>query len=653
MAWQDIKVEIEFTSGVWTDVTDRCWSAKGGRGRSYELAAPNSGSMTFEFDNADGALNPDNTESPYAPNVTLFKRIRVTAAHSELYKILYTGYIERYPRQYKVKGGHFETTPLQAVDTLGFLNRVKLRPVYEQFVLNMKPSKYWPLTDRSDKGEYFDRVTGKVAREMSYGGNPKITTGESPILGDEEQNIPLFTPERPGMPNDDTPPEQFSIIRLTHGAGAEIPNFHTGAWSIMVSFFVPPSVLQIGDCVLLNISAANTGQENFIQLRAGIVLNDNLHIHLNDFIVNGAAGRTINTGRNTRDGFPHTVYLAITDSGEATWKWSFDGSTITSQTADNFNFDDIATRGTLDIGASWPVSNTNHSQAYWGYASNVVVFNRELTQTEVTDMANLANGGLLLQNMEDRIDYILRTIGQSALLGTAVGDGSTIFPGSHAGGSTAASAITDANKWELGNTYVSGDGKIVPVSRHSRLFPVAKFNLGVGEGGGTVYPITSIEMQYDATRLINDAEVSVTGGGKLTAVNQTSIDSIGRFSSSETIETVDESEALARAQYLVSTYADPETRIESIVFEPSSNPDLWELLCQLEINDTVRIEHDPRAGVAVSNKICWVESLDYSISTDGVQVKVELSPAVSENWLSLDDATLGKIGAAANNKISY
>ena len=653
MAWQDIKVEIEFTSGVWTDVSDRCWSAKGGRGRSYELASPNSGSMTFAFDNADGALNPENTESPYAPNVVLFKRIRVSAAHNELYKILWTGYIERYPRQYKVQGGHFETTPLVAVDTLGYLNRVKLKSVYEQFVLNMKPARYWPLTDRSEKGEYFCKVTGKVAREMSYGGKLKVSTSESPILGDEGQKIPFFAPSRVGMPNDDTPPEQFSIIRLTHGAGAEIPNFHTGAWSIMVSFFAPPDTLQIGDCVLLNISAANTGQENFIQLRAGIVLNDNLHIHLNDFIVNAGAGRTINTGRNTRDGFPHTVYLAITDSGEATWKWSFDGSTITSQTADNFNFDDIATRGTIDLGASWPVSNTNHSQAYRGQVSNVVVFNRELTQTEVTDMANLANGGLLLQNMEDRIDYILRTIGKSALLGTAVGDGSTIFPGSHAGGKTAAQAINDATNWELGSTYVAGDGTIVPVSRHSRLFPVAEFNLGVGEGGGTVYPITSVELSYDAQRLINDATVSVSQGGTLHAVNQTSIDAIGVFSSSETIETVDEGEALARAQYLVSSYADPETRVESIVFDPTGNSALWELLCQIELNDCVRVEHDPRAGIAVTNKLCWVESLDYSISTDGVQVKVELSPAVVENWLTLDNATLGKIGATANNKVSY
>jgi len=652
MAWQDVRVEIEFYAGSWTDVTSRVWSASGGRGRSYELASPSSGQMTFMIDNSDGALTPDNPDSVYYPEVKLFKRIRLVVAHNTLEKTLWTGYIESYPLQYMVDGAHFETIPLVATDTLGALNRVTLGRVYEQFVKNMKPARYWPLTDRTNKGEYFCQVTGKVAREMSYGGDPKVSVAQSPILGDEEASIPLFAPVRPGMPNNDTPPENFSMIRLTYGAGAEIANFHTGAWSITVSFFVPPSVLQIGDCVLLNISAANTGTENFIQLRAGTLLDDSLTIHLNDFLGHTV---TLDTNFNTRDGFPHTVYFEMSTSSENSWKYSFDGGTLTTVSAVDYNFAEIATRGTIDIGASWPVSNTNHSQAYAGFASNVVVFNKALTQTEVTNMANLANGGLLLQTIDGRIDWILRTANRSSVLGTLAGGvgGSISLQGSHAGGKTATQAITDVNSWELGATYVNGDGLIVPVARHFRSNPLPEFNIGFGASGGTVYPATGIEFEYDATHMLNDATVEVNDGGKMRAFDQTSIDANGLMAGSETIETVDESDALARAQYLVSTYGVPKLRIKTITLEPSSNPELWDLITQIEINDCIRVEHDPRAGTAVTNKLCWVESFDYNVSGDGFTVKMELSPAVIENWLTLDSATKGVIGATVNNKIAY
>lgn len=650
MAWQDVRVEIEFTTGVWTDVTSRVWSATGGRGRSYEMATPNSGQMTFHIDNSDGALTPENINSPYYPEVKLFKRIRLVVAHLGAQKTLWTGYIESYPLQYMLDGAHFETIPLVATDTLGALNRITLGRVYESFIKAMKPVRYWPLTDRTAMGEYYCQVTGKVAREMSYGGSPKISASASPILGDEGASVPYFDPPRPGMPNDDTPPENFSMIRLTHGAGAEIPNFHTGTWSMTVSFFVPPSTLQIGDCVLINIADANSAAANFIQFRAGRVQSNMLWFHLNDSI---AAITQLNTGRNIDDGFPHTLYFEMSSSLENSWKWSFDGSTLATVSSTDFNFANIATRGTVDVGASWPVSNSNHGQAYRGFVSNVVMFDRALTQTEVSNMANLANGGLLLQSVDTRIDWILRTANKSALLGTAVGPGSINLQSSHAGGKTAAAAITDVNSWELGASYVNGDGMIVPVGRHARSNPIAEYNIGVGEGGGTVYPATGIEFEYDATHLTNDVTVQVLNGAKTRAFDQVSIDANGLMASSETIETIDEADALARAQYLVSQYATPKLRVKAITLEPSTDPTLWDLITQLEINDCIRVEHAPLAGTAIVNKLCWVESVHYTVSKDGFVVKLELSPAVIENWLTLDDATKGVIGVSANNKLAY
>jgi hypothetical protein len=71
----------------WSDLSSRVqygWSL--GRGRQYELDTDEAGTWTVELANTDGALDPGNAASPYAPNVLPYRpcRIRVVLGNNLL-----------------------------------------------------------------------------------------------------------------------------------------------------------------------------------------------------------------------------------------------------------------------------------------------------------------------------------------------------------------------------------------------------------------------------------------------------------------------------------------------------------------------------------------------------------------------------------------
>jgi hypothetical protein len=81
-----VTVEIEFTAGVWTDVTayvaaeDKV-SAR--FGRSTEFDDVNAATCTLVLRNDDGRFTPDSAGSPYYPDVIEGRRLRVTVIESD------------------------------------------------------------------------------------------------------------------------------------------------------------------------------------------------------------------------------------------------------------------------------------------------------------------------------------------------------------------------------------------------------------------------------------------------------------------------------------------------------------------------------------------------------------------------------------------
>jgi hypothetical protein len=119
-----VTVEIEFTAGVWTDVTayvaaENKVSAR--FGRSTEFDDVNAATCTLVLRNDDGRFTPDSAGSPYYPDVIEGRRLRVTVTKSAVDYPLFTGSILSWEPNYAggmLSSGTVTVTANDALATL-------------------------------------------------------------------------------------------------------------------------------------------------------------------------------------------------------------------------------------------------------------------------------------------------------------------------------------------------------------------------------------------------------------------------------------------------------------------------------------------------------------------------------------------------------
>lgn len=143
-------VEIEFTAGVWTDVTGSVnlnassVTIQRGRASSVEDATP--GTLSFTLDNSDGTFTPDNPLSTYYPNVTEGKRVRVRVTKSTT-STRFVGRIATIDPEYP-QVPEDAVVRVTAVDLLGDLERYTMRPLVTEAATRQAGSvSYFPLTE--------------------------------------------------------------------------------------------------------------------------------------------------------------------------------------------------------------------------------------------------------------------------------------------------------------------------------------------------------------------------------------------------------------------------------------------------------------------------------------------------------------------------
>lgn len=171
------KLEIEFTPGVWTDVTADMepdpLTIK--VGRTSEFSAPSVGTLDgIRLNNATGRYSPlcqvlvDGTPSPYWPNVLPRKRIRYSNTPMGT---RFVGNIKGWPPFVDADGRAWVVmTGTDALDQP--LSRVTLKSPIDQEVHDSAPAASWAMTEPADS---------TVAIEGS-GGPPLMLTNEGPAL---------------------------------------------------------------------------------------------------------------------------------------------------------------------------------------------------------------------------------------------------------------------------------------------------------------------------------------------------------------------------------------------------------------------------------------------------------------------------------------
>jgi hypothetical protein len=145
-------IEIEFTDGVWTDVTSLVNVGSGAItrkvGRSTQLDTISAGSLSFTLDNPDGTFTPDNALSTYYPNVVEGKRVRWKVTEASFPFQRFTGWITQWVPE--IDGASASSVQVVATDALGHLSTRQVWGLPETEMRYDSPLVYYTLDHPTD-----------------------------------------------------------------------------------------------------------------------------------------------------------------------------------------------------------------------------------------------------------------------------------------------------------------------------------------------------------------------------------------------------------------------------------------------------------------------------------------------------------------------
>lgn len=601
------KVEIEFTAGVWTDVTA---DVRGSRvsvkyGRTTEFSDPAIAELSLELDDTAGNYTVRNTASAYYPNVQPRKRIRwsITAGP------LFTGYIKGWPPRFD---GRNRYVPIVATDRLDLLGRIQLVSVAKTAVRSLTPAVFVPLDDAAES-----RSIGTDAGEsllLGYLGvaGGKVTLGQSP--GDELHWLEPFA-SFDGHPNG-TVTDGCHYVR--------IPARWIGPTSVGIACaFKLDSSTTVTDHVLF--ATKNPA------LLSAVVYAGALQVLCGGSFVNVAVSSdTLHT-------------LVVNIDGVSTMSVYLDGALVGTAA--------VATLG----GSSDLLLAGPDGAGRWGgkFALGLaVVTGFDSTRAATYDAA--VRTGLAGEKSGDRFARLLGYAGLNwATEGNVMAGVATMGPADLAGKSVA-DALKEVATTEGGGAvaYVQPDGKVAFLDRTYRNpgSPVMTIDAEADLDGGSFAP------EYDEATVVNDVTATRPGGIPQRAIDTASVASLGVTTDSFEVPAADDAAALGLAQDRIARLAWPALRVPSLAVDmlTATTAGLYTALAALAIGARVRLSGitTTRSGSVVfplAQLDEYVEGWQIESTADSFDLVMDVTAADAPARGIWDDATNGRWQADAGS----
>jgi hypothetical protein len=210
-------------------------------------------------------------------------------------------------------------------------------------------------------------------------------------------------------------------------------------------------------------------------------------------------------------------------------------------------------------------------------------------------------------------------------------------------GQTVLDALKEAETAEQGRMFIAGNGYVTLIPRLSS-FTVAAYSTSqatFGDGSGEL-PYSDVSFSFDDRLIVNRSTVSRQNGATFTLDDTASQDSYFIRNESLSDLTVD-TDNFARqvAAYRLATYAQPETRVESLELKARQAPsDLFPKVLGYDVGTRITVTRRPQnIGSAISDELL-IEGVEHQISVDGWVTRWGLSPVPFDVFI-LDSATQG------------
>lgn len=154
-------------------------------------------------------------------------------------------------------------------------------------------------------------------------------------------------------------------------------------------------------------------------------------------------------------------------------------------------------------------------------------------------------------------------------------------------------------------------------------------------------PYLNIQPSFDDTFIINDAQITPSGGTVQQAEDTDSQEAYGVRSRVRSLLLTSDTIAMDMALWLVQRNAEPDIRFPRLVFSGLQDDDLWPHVLGREISDREKvIKRYPGSSALV--KECFIEAIEHrNVMSDNWGTTHTLSPADTGSFWILEDSQRG------------
>jgi hypothetical protein len=625
----DLPIEIE-----WTDVSEYVRDIRIDRGRRDEFSQFGPSTASVTFDNRLRQFDPNYASGPFYGTLNPMRKIRIQATYNSVTYDRFVGFVQGWPQDYEFT---FDSTvTVNCVDGTRFLASEELRSTaYESAVLADSPVAYWPMQEQSILR--YEDTQASVGITPTINGVAQISTtlplnGTTMAVAD-----PALVTDSFGV-TDSTISAVIADQGFSDVVGLEMWMFHRGAYTN--ALIAQTSSRNESDSFLW---CGNTADGLLTVLYSNVA--DNRYILTTTTTVQLGRGKPIHLFIRATTS---TIYVYV--NGVEEWSAALSvGTSASSYTTPYVNVRFMRDTGTPE-GSPMGIS---HVAVYTTAPSAVRV-------AEHYAAGVAAYGHPYGERSGDRIGRVLDEIGWPAADRT-LGNGDTVHGPYTPNRQSAISYMQDVAVAEDGLLFIGRDGKVV---LRDRQWQWTRSSAGTFSDDGADNTYEGVTIDANSIEPMRTA-VSATYGANnayLKVQDATAVTAYGPLLEPLSVPTVESAaQARALANYKLRTTKDPLTRITELRVQPRSKPaTTYPVLLGLEIGDRIVVERTPGNPVVGSQIVqsVTVQGYSESITVEGVWLtSLYLSPAptvaTAAPYLLTNDATYGRTGAAAGNKVAF
>ena len=649
MPGDEVTAEIEFTPGVWTDVTGDVQvnvDVTIHHGRNSVLESVGPGTASFTLDNRAGAYTPGHPGSPHYPNIRPNVRVRIAIATV----VWFEGYIDTWTPHYPTSTADHPIVEVTATDRFRLWSRRILEDTHTETVQAEFTAPALYRMDMASGMVCGDILGGsKVARliqprstfaggtgSVAYGATGParstsgvtLTAGTNPQVGDTG----YWEYGDSGAP--------ALVVPGTFPLGAA--SWTLACWLNVGTFYDRSGADGFAERYTQQVAACGDGLGWSVWLEGAA--EDAMYLKLMDeagtFFATDYLGDIRNTDTHfgiVWDGTDLNVYV----NGSAIPVGGTPGTTAT-------------TRSDVTVGSVWMSSRLRTWNTGTVTVSGIVVAPEAADSDQLSALYEACSTGFAGEYPWVRVPRIMG-FADVAPADYVVDNGPAYSHGSGSAelgpldtaGRDLLSLVQDTAAAEGGVFYIQSDSNVARFAdRYSREilpdFPASTLAVTYIIDQEAETTGSEFSAVIEDAQIVNMVTITASDGSTATATDTASIAANGLISASDSLQVNSQEQAADAASYRLAQFATPQPRISSVTVDLMTGTGIYAEVLSWTIGQRIRVTGLPATSQPATQFEGFIEGMSGRFGSDGDAVTFDLSPVWG--WaIQLDGDDVGRL----------